>query len=90
MDRASQSSISTFEWPREGEETTHLSVVDSERNAVALTYTLEIGYGLGAVVTGAGFLLNNEMGDFNASPGLTTADGLIGTEPNLAAPGKRP
>jgi gamma-glutamyltranspeptidase/glutathione hydrolase len=41
------------------------------------------------VVPGAGFLLNNEMGDFNAAPGLTTAEGLIGTEPNLAAPGKR-
>jgi gamma-glutamyltranspeptidase/glutathione hydrolase len=40
-------------------------------------------------VTGAGFLLNNEMGDFNAGPGLTTAEGLIGTPPNLAAPGKR-
>ena len=41
------------------------------------------------MVPGAGFLLNNEMGDFNAGPGLTDAEGLIGTEPNLAAPGKR-
>jgi len=87
--RASQSAPSTFEWPRESEETTHFSVVDEERNAVALTYTLEYGYGLGAVVPGAGFLLNNEMGDFNASPGLTTPEGLIGTEPNLASPGQR-
>jgi gamma-glutamyltranspeptidase/glutathione hydrolase len=54
-----------------------------------MTYTLEQGYGVKIVVPGAGFLLNNEMGDFNAAPGLTTADGLIGTEPNLAAPGKR-
>ncbi len=88
-DRASQSSPNTFEWPDESEETTHLSVVDGARNAVSLTYTLEYVYGLGAVVPGAGFILNNEMGDFNASPGLTTADGLIGTEPNLASPGKR-
>ena len=69
--------------------TTHVSVVDAERNAVSLTYTLEQGYGSKIVVPGAGFLLNNQMGDFNAGPGLTTAEGLIGTEPNLAAPGKR-
>jgi gamma-glutamyltranspeptidase/glutathione hydrolase len=56
---------------------------------VSLTYTLEFGYGSGIVVPGAGFLLNNEMGDFNAGPDTTNADGLIGTEPNLAAPGKR-
>jgi len=64
-------------------------VVDARRNAVALTTTLEGGYGSRIVVPGAGFLLNNEMGDFNAGPGLTDADGLIGTAPNLAAPGKR-
>jgi gamma-glutamyltranspeptidase/glutathione hydrolase len=87
-DRASISSPSSFEWP-EGEHTTHLSVVDAERNAVALTTTLEDSYGSAIVVPGAGFLLNNEMGDFNAAPGLTDATGLIGTPPNLAAPGKR-
>jgi len=87
--RASVSSPTTFEWPTESDETTHLSVVDRDRNAVSLTYTLEDGYGSKIVVAGAGFLLNNEMGDFNAGPGLTTAEGLIGTEPNLAAPGKR-
>ena len=89
LDRASTSSPSSFEWAVEGEETTHLSVVDRERNAVSLTYTLEQGYGSKIVVLGAGFLLNNEMGDFNAGPGLTDADGLIGTTPNLAGPGKR-
>ena len=88
-DRASTSSPQTFDWPSEGVETTHLSVVDKERNAVSLTYTLEFSYGSAIVVPGAGFLLNNEMGDFNAVPGLTTPDGLIGTEPNLAVPGKR-
>ncbi len=87
--RASASSPINFSWPQEGTETTHVSVVDSNRNAVALTYTLEQSYGSGIVVPGAGFLLNNEMGDFNAAPGLTTTNGLIGTEPNLAAPGKR-
>jgi len=88
-DRASKSSPTSFEWPAESDETTHLSVVDAERNAVSLTYTLENGYGSRIVVPGAGFLLNNEMGDFNAGPGLTTAEGLIGTDPNLAAPRKR-
>jgi len=89
MDRASKSSPTSFEWPPESSETTHVSIVDAARNAVALTTTLEDGYGSRIVVTGAGFLLNNEMGDFNAGPGLTTAKGLIGTPPNLAAPGKR-
>ncbi len=88
-DRASRSGPDTFEWPATGNETTHLSVVDSDRNAVALTTTLEQSYGSRIVVPGAGFLLNNEMGDFNAAPGLTTATGLIGTPPNLAEPGKR-
>ena len=87
--RASASSPTSFEWPAEGTETTHFSVVDEERNAVALTYTLEDAYGSGIVVPGAGFLMNNEMGDFNAGPGLTDATGLVGTEPNLATPGKR-
>ena len=87
--RASRSSPERFEWAAESDETTHLSVVDRDRNAVSLTFTLEAGYGSKIVVPGAGFLLNNEMGDFNAGPGLTTAEGLIGTEPNLARPGQR-
>jgi gamma-glutamyltranspeptidase/glutathione hydrolase len=88
-DRASVSSPETFEWPAESTETTHFSVVDADRNVVSLTYTLEDGYGSKIVVPGAGFLLNNEMGDFNAGPGLTDESGLIGTGPNLAGPGKR-
>src|SRR5262245_35747884 len=87
--RASASSPEAFEWPKESDQTTHFSVIDSDGNAVALTYTLEDGYGVKRIVPGAGFLLNNEMGDFNAGPGLTDATGLIGTTPNLAAPGKR-
>lgn len=88
-DKTVASSPASFEWPHESAETTHLSVVDAGGNAAAMTYTLEQGYGVKVVVPGAGFLLNNEMGDFNAGPGLTTPEGLVGTEPNLAAPGKR-
>lgn len=73
----------------EGSETTHLSTIDGRGNAVALTYTLEESYGAKCVVAGAGFLLNNEMGDFNLVPGRTDAAGRIGTAPNLIAPGKR-
>ena len=89
MDRAAKSSLTTFEWPHESDETTQISVVDANRNAVSMTYTLEQGYGVKIVVPGAGFLLNNEMGDFNAGPELTNEQGLIGTKPNLAEPGKR-
>jgi gamma-glutamyltranspeptidase / glutathione hydrolase len=87
--RASKSSPASFTFTEESPETTHLSIVDGQHNAVALTYTLEFGYGSRIVVPGAGFLLNNEMGDFNAGPGLTNETGLIGTDPNLARPGKR-
>lgn len=73
----------------ESTETTHISIVDKEGNAVSMTYTLEASYGSRIVVEGAGFLLNNEMGDFNPIPGYTDSRGLIGTEPNLVAPEKR-
>jgi gamma-glutamyltranspeptidase/glutathione hydrolase len=71
----------------EPKETTHFSVVDAEGNAVSNTYTLEGGYGSGVVV--AGFLLNNEMGDFNKKPGYTDHGWAIGTPANVIAPGKR-
>ena len=87
--QASKSSPTTFTFTTESPETTHISIVDAQRNAVSLTYTLEAGYGSKIVVPGGGFLLNNEMGDFNAGPGLTNENGLIGTDPNLAQPGKR-
>jgi gamma-glutamyltranspeptidase/glutathione hydrolase len=73
----------------EGMETTHFSVVDAEGNAVANTYTLENGYGARVIAAGTGFLLNNEMHDFNMNPGVTDSKGLIGTPPNLIEPGKR-
>jgi gamma-glutamyltranspeptidase/glutathione hydrolase len=64
-------------------------VLDREGMAVTSTYTLEGGYGAHVVVKGAGFLLNNEMGDFNKKPGETNTTGDIGTPANLIAPGKR-
>lgn len=88
-DRATPSSVEDVAHAYESPETTHYSVVDANGMAVSVTYTLEYSYGSRIVVPGAGFLLNNEMGDFNAAPGLTTETGLIGTEPNLARPGKR-
>jgi gamma-glutamyltranspeptidase/glutathione hydrolase len=88
-DRASRSSPKTFAWPTGSSETTHLSVVDGNLLAVALTTTIERFYGSRIVVPGAGFLLNNEMGDFNPAAGLTDSEGLIGTAPNLVEPEKR-
>lgn len=73
----------------EGESTTHFSVVDRNRMAVANTYTLQDSWGARIVVRGGGFLLNNEMTDFNWRPGHTDRKGTIGTDANLVAPGKR-
>jgi gamma-glutamyltranspeptidase / glutathione hydrolase len=73
----------------EPEHTTHFSIVDAEGMAVANTYTLEDSFGSKIVVRGAGFLLNNEMLDFNHIPGVTTRAGKIGTPANQVAPGKR-
>lgn len=74
---------------QEPDETTHYSVIDKDGMAVSTTTTLEGGYGSRVVVKGAGFLLNNEMGDFNKNPGATLEDGTIGTPANLIDPGKR-
>jgi len=73
----------------ESDQTTHFSVADGDGNMVSLTYTLEYGYGSRIVVDGAGFLLNNEMGDFNAQPGVTDERGRIGTEANIVRPQQR-
>ena len=75
---------------RESSETTHYSVVDAWGNAVSTTTTLNLGYGCGVTVAGAGFLLNNEMDDFAAKPGEPNAFGLIQGEANAIGPGKRP
>lgn len=77
------------ELPEESPETTHLSVVDAQGNAVALTYTLNFSFGAGIFASKAGVLLNNEMDDFSAKPGTANAYGLIGGAANAVAPGKR-
>jgi len=75
--------------PWESNETTHFSIVDRWGNAVSNTYTINFSYGSGITVAGAGFLLNNEMDDFSAKPGVPNAYGLIGGEANKIEPGKR-
>jgi len=75
---------------KESEETTHFSIVDAEGNAVAVTTTLNDSYGSRVVVTGAGFLLNNEMDDFSVKPGAPNLYGAIGGKANAIASGKRP
>ena len=74
----------------ESTETTHFSVVDKEGNAVAVTYTLNGSYGSGVTAKGTGVLLNNEMNDFSAKPGAPNNAGLLTSEQNAIAPGKRP
>jgi len=74
---------------KQSDSTTHFSVIDKDGLAVSNTYTLENSYGNRVVVRGGGYILNNEMTDFNPKPGLTTREGAIGTKPNLIAPGKR-
>ncbi len=74
----------------ESEQTTHFSIIDKDGNAVSNTYTLNLSFGSGYSVDGAGFLLNNEMDDFSAKPGAPNAFGLLGGEANAIAPGKRP
>lgn len=73
----------------ESDETTHYSVIDQEGNAVSNTYTLNFSFGSGIVVSGAGFLLNNEMDDFSAKPGIPNAYGLTGGVANAIEPNKR-
>lgn len=73
----------------ESEETTHLSVYDKDGNAVAVTTTLNGGYGSRTVVGGAGFLLNNEMDDFSVKPGVPNMYGAVGAAANAIQPGKR-
>ena len=84
--------ISATEQVRPGLEprqTTHFSIVDAEGNAVSNTYTLNWDYGSGVVVQGAGFLLNDEMVDFSAKPGVANAFGVVGSDANAIEPGKR-
>ncbi|HLH02633.1 MAG TPA: gamma-glutamyltransferase [Bryobacteraceae bacterium] len=75
---------------RESTETTHFNVVDQQGNAVAVTYTLNNSYGNGITVPGLGFLLNDEMDDFSAQPGVPNMFGMVGGDANAIEPGKRP
>ena len=74
----------------EGFHTTHLSVLDKAGNRVAATLSINLPFGSGFVPPGTGVLLNNEMDDFSAKPGSPNAYGLVGSEANAIAPGKRP
>jgi gamma-glutamyltranspeptidase/glutathione hydrolase len=74
----------------ESEDTTHFSIMDKDGNVVSNTYTLNFSYGSGIAVPGAGFLLNNEMDDFVAKPGVMNAFGMLGDEANAIEAGKRP
>ncbi|MEH1910597.1 MAG: gamma-glutamyltransferase [Nostoc sp.] len=74
----------------ESPQTSHLSVVDEERNAVSLTFTINLGFGAGVVTPGTGIVLNNEMDDFAAAPGVPNAFGLVGNDANSIAPRKTP
>lgn len=76
--------------PYESNETTHFSVVDKDGNAVSNTYTLNFSYGVGMTADGTGVLLNNELDDFSAKPGVPNAYGLIGGTANAVEGGKRP
>jgi gamma-glutamyltranspeptidase/glutathione hydrolase len=88
--RASDSeSIGPGSWPKESTDTTHFSVADAEGNVVSITTTLNFSYGNKITVSGAGFLLNNEMDDFSTKPGVANAYGLLGSEANEVQPKKR-
>jgi len=76
--------------PAESRDTTHYSVMDADGNAVSNTYTLNFSYGSGITIPGTGILMNNEMDDFSAKPGVPNAFGLLGGEANAIEPGKRP
>lgn len=89
LTKASVSDSTKFGHPYDGNSTTHFSVADKDGNAVSLTYTLENSYGLRIGSDKLGFIFNNEMGDFNPEPGVTTTSGQIGSTANLVAPEKR-
>ena len=75
--------------PLEGVNTTHFSIIDGDGNLVAATQTVNLSFGSGMVVDGAGFLLNDEMDDFALRPGTPNAFGVLGYDANAAAPGRR-
>ena len=90
IDAGSATPAAALEPAKEKAETTHYSVVDSEGNAVAVTYTINGNFGAGVIAPGTGFFLNNEMDDFTVKPGTPNLYGLVQGEANAIAPGKRP
>lgn len=76
--------------PHEGTNTTHYSIVDADGNAVAVTYTINLGYGVKKIAGDTGFFLNNELDDFTSKPGVPNAFGLVQGEANAVGPGKTP
>ena len=88
-DKAGHSDVVKAGTIKESEETTHLSILDKEGDAVSVTTTLNGGYGSRTVVAGAGFILNNQMDDFSVKPGVPNMYGAVGAEANAIAPGKR-
>ncbi len=89
FNKASISDSSKFGQIYDGTNTTHISIIDKDGNAVSLTYTLEQSYGSKMGSPKLGFIFNNEMGDFNPQPGLTNNGRLVGTNPNIIQPEKR-
>ena len=87
LDRAT---LDSFANAKESPDTTHLTVVDQDRNAVSLTFTINGRFGSGVVIPGTGILLNNEMDDFSVAPGVPNLFGLVGGEANAIAPRKIP
>jgi gamma-glutamyltranspeptidase/glutathione hydrolase len=87
--KAGSSDVTKAGMIHESEQTTHISIVDGEGNAVSVTTTLNGGYGSKTVVAGAGFILNNEMDDFSAKPGVPNMYGAVGNAANAIAPNKR-
>ncbi|MEO6538626.1 MAG: gamma-glutamyltransferase [Ferruginibacter sp.] len=87
--KAGSSDVTKAGLIKESEQTTHISIVDNEGNAVSVTTTLNGGYGSKTVVAGAGFLMNNEMDDFSVKPGVPNMYGAVGNAANAIAPNKR-
>jgi gamma-glutamyltranspeptidase/glutathione hydrolase len=91
MDRATPSaSLPGVDAPSPGPSTTHFSVIDAKGNMVAATLTVNFFFGSGLMIPGTGILLNNQMDDFSAKPGVPNGFQLIGADANAIAPGKRP
>jgi gamma-glutamyltranspeptidase / glutathione hydrolase len=87
--KAGNSKLTKASVIKESEQTTHISVTDIEGNAISVTTTLNDNYGSKTVITGAGFIMNNEMDDFSVKPGVPNMYGALGNDKNAIAPGKR-